>query len=215
VRRTVLALVAAIASTVVAASGCSSARSASLGPGPTHATVDASNAMSGAAAAATSAPRSVRTATRPDALARALPRQHVRHHRANPCRHNTAAKFVRVSLRQQHLWLCAHRHLVRSAAITSGMVGQYTATPTGRYAIQGRDRHSTLTLATGQQYAVKYWIPFNAPLFGFHDASWQTFPFGSPKYRHHGSHGCVHMPLRAIAFLYHWADIGTPVRITA
>lgn len=135
--------------------------------------------------------------------------------RANPCRHNHAAKFVRVSIRRQHLWICARRHLVRGTPITSGIVGQYTSTPTGRYTIQGLDRNSTLTLITGQQYVVKYWIPFDAPLFGFHDASWQTFPYGSPRYRRHGSHGCVHMPLSAIAFLYRWADVGTPVRIAA
>ena len=52
-----------------------------------------------------------------------------------------------------------------------------------------------------------------APLFGFHDSSWQHFPYGSAKYRTHGSHGCVHMPLHAIAFLYRWGDTGTPVRI--
>ena len=43
-----------------------------------------------------------------------------------------------------------------------------------------------LTLITGEQYTVKYWIPFDAPLFGFHDSSWQKFPYGSPKYRTHG-----------------------------
>jgi lipoprotein-anchoring transpeptidase ErfK/SrfK len=93
------------------------------------------------------------------------------------------------------------------------MAGPYTHTPIGRYRIQGLNRNSTLTLNTGATYDVKYWIPFNAPLFGFHDSSWQHFPYGSPKYRTHGSHGCIHMPLAAIRFFYHWADIGTPVLI--
>ena len=45
---------------------------------------------------------------------------------------------------------------------------------------------------------MKYWIPFDAPLFGFHDSSWQKMPYGSQKYRTKGSHGCIHMPLAAI-----------------
>jgi lipoprotein-anchoring transpeptidase ErfK/SrfK len=95
------------------------------------------------------------------------------------------------------------------------MVGQYTSTPTGNYEIQGLDRNTVLTLITGEQYQVKYWIPFSAPLFGFHDSSWQRFPYGSPKYKTDGSHGCVHLPLKTIRFLYNWVDIGTPVHIRA
>ena len=60
---------------------------------------------------------------------------------------------------------------------------------------------------------MKYWIPFDAPLFGFHDSSWQTFPYGSQQYRTDGSHGCVHMPLADIAFLYEWANVGATVVI--
>ena len=38
-------------------------------------------------------------------------------------------------------------------------------------------------------------------------------PYGGAQYRTDGSHGCVHMPLAQIAFLYRWAPIGTPVTI--
>lgn len=130
-----------------------------------------------------------------------------------PCTTNERAKYVFVSLRRQHMWMCARHRVVRSTAITSGMVGQYTQTPTGTYAVQGLNRNTVLTLNTGATYPVKYWIPFDAPLFGFHDSSWQDFPYGSSKYRTAGSHGCVHVPLAAIKFLYNWAGIGTTVRI--
>jgi lipoprotein-anchoring transpeptidase ErfK/SrfK len=95
------------------------------------------------------------------------------------------------------------------------MVGQDTETPTGTFHIEGLNRNSVLTLSDGATYHVRYWIPFDAPLFGFHDSSWQHFPYGSPKYRTAGSHGCVHVPLKAIGYLYRWADIGTTVRIKA
>jgi lipoprotein-anchoring transpeptidase ErfK/SrfK len=130
-----------------------------------------------------------------------------------PCAHNQLARYVFVSLHQQHMWMCAGHRVARDTAITSGMRGAFTHTPTGRYRIQGLNRNTTLTLNTGATYPVKYWIPFDAPLFGFHDSPWQRFPYGSPLYATRGSHGCIHMPLKAIRFLYHWADIGTTVRI--
>ncbi len=131
----------------------------------------------------------------------------------NHCATNTADQLVLVSVRAQRMWLCHRRTTVRANPITTGMLGQYTETPTGHYRIEGRTRHTVLTLNTGAQYSVQYWIPFDAPLFGFHDSSWQDFPYGSPTYKTQGSHGCIHMPLKAIAFLYRWADIGAEVRI--
>jgi lipoprotein-anchoring transpeptidase ErfK/SrfK len=134
----------------------------------------------------------------------------------NHCAGNTQAQLVKVSLSAQHMWLCNRATTVLDTAITSGASAlPYDSTPTGNFHIQGRNRNSVLTLNTGQQYNVKYWVPFSAPLFGFHDSSWQDFPYGSPKYRTEGSHGCVHMPLTAIAFLYRWAHVGTPVQIRA
>jgi lipoprotein-anchoring transpeptidase ErfK/SrfK len=130
-----------------------------------------------------------------------------------PCTSNQRPKWVFVSLRKQHMWMCHRGKVAFDTAITSGMTGPYTHTPTGSYRIQGLNRNSTLTLNTGATYQVKFWIPFDAPLFGFHDSSWQHFAYGSPRYRTNGSHGCIHMPLGAIRFFYHWADIGTPLRI--
>jgi lipoprotein-anchoring transpeptidase ErfK/SrfK len=118
-----------------------------------------------------------------------------------------------VSVRTQHAWMCAKSKHVYDTAVTTGMSGNDTSTPTGTFHIQAKDTNTVLTLNTGAQYDVKYWIPFNAPLYGFHDSSWQHFPYGSTEYRTHGSHGCIHMPLRAMAFLYRWADIGAVVRI--
>ena len=143
----------------------------------------------------------------------ALPRPAVG---VNPCARNTHAQLVKVSLREQRLWMCVHSTTVYTTAITSGMTTVADdKTPTGNFHIQGRNRNSVLTLNTGQQYTVKYWIPFSAPLYGFHDSSWQKFPYGSPLYKTQGSHGCIHMPLKAIAYLYHWAHVGTSVSITS
>ena len=132
----------------------------------------------------------------------------------NFCAHNRAAQKVIVSVRAQHAWLCARTRLAYETAVTTGIQGRWTSTPTGKYMIQGRNRNSVLTLNTGAQYHVRYWIPFDAPLFGFHDSSWQRFPYGSARYKTQGSHGCIHMPLAAMRFLYRWAARPTAVSIT-
>ena len=151
----------------------------------------------------------VRAAQHVAAAERAAPRP-----KPNRCARNGAPQKVIVSIRRQHLWMCAGHRLVRQSAVTTGIVGEYTNTPTGNYVIQDRVRDTTLTLNTGATYAVKYWIPFDGPLFGFHDSSWQNFPYGSARYKTQGSHGCVHMPLAAIAFLYRWAARPTAVHIS-
>ena len=111
--------------------------------------------------------------------------------------------------------MCAGHTLVRDTAVTTGIPGEDTHTPTGNYTVQARTRNTTLTLISGKAYDVKYWIPFDGPLFGFHDSSWQTFAYGSAQYRTDGSHGCVHMPVKEIAFLYRWVHVGAKVRIRA
>ena len=142
--------------------------------------------------------------------------EHVTPVEVTRCSGNTRDQFVKVSLRSQHMWLCHGSTTVLATAITSGASSlPYDSTPTGTFHVQGRDRNTVLTLNTGKQYDVKYWIPFSAPLFGFHDSSWQDFPYGSSKYKTQGSHGCVHMPLSAIAFFYHWVHVGTRVQILA
>ena len=112
------------------------------------------------------------------------------------------------------MWLCARHRTVYTTAVTTGRATPATRTPTGNYRIQASTRNTVLTLSSGEQFPVKYWIPFDAPWYGFHDSSWQHFPYGSARYRSNGSHGCVHMPLKAIAFFYRWVHIGATVHIS-
>jgi lipoprotein-anchoring transpeptidase ErfK/SrfK len=159
-----------------------------------------------AAAPSTVPPSVASTSTQPVPTRRAAPK--------NFCARNRAPQKVIVKVRAQHAWMCAGRRAVYDTPVTTGIPGEWTSTPTGNYVIQGRNRNAVLTLNTGAQYAVRYWIPFDAPLFGFHDSSWQRFPYGSARYKTQGSHGCIHMPLAAMRFLYRWAARPTAVHIT-
>jgi lipoprotein-anchoring transpeptidase ErfK/SrfK len=133
----------------------------------------------------------------------------------SPCARSRRAQLIVVSIKDQHEWACAHRRTVLSTPVTTGATSRPgDATPRGTFAVQGLDRDSVLRLNTGARYRVSYWIPFHLGVWGFHDASWQTMPFGSKRYVTRGSHGCVHMPLAAIRWLFHWVQYGTRVRIT-
>ena len=203
-------LVAAVAGLVLLA-GCGAA-----GTGGAVGRADAPVSSTAAARGSTAASGGVGVAAAPSAAASSSSAAAVVRPPApppTPCTTNRRAQWIFVDLGRQHMWLCERSRVARDTAVTTGMRGPDTETPTGNYRIQGLNRDSVLTLANGQTYPVKYWIPFDAPLFGFHDSSWQHFPYGSPQYKTAGSHGCVHMPLPAIRFLYGWAEIGTRVTI--
>jgi len=131
---------------------------------------------------------------------------------SGPCSSNTDSQLLLVNLGQQHMWACSHNQQVYDTAITSGAYQiDGDATPTGTWHIYSKETNRYL-VGPGYRDYVQYWMPFYTD-YGFHDASWQTFPFGSPDYASQGSHGCVHLPTPAAAWVYNWAPIGTTVTI--
>ena len=130
----------------------------------------------------------------------------------------SGVQHIYVSISKQELYACTGPRLAISTAVTTGasaLTNVHDATPTGTWRIYSKVRNTVLAGrdANGSWYDhVKYWMAFYRG-YGFHDASWQTFPYGSSLYKTKGSHGCVHVPLSVIAFLYGWAPIGTLVTI--
>lgn len=132
----------------------------------------------------------------------------------SPCRHNRLQQLVTVSIEQQHAWACAGKRTVLSTPVTTGARARHgSATPRGSFAVQALTPNTTLRPSRGGSFHVRYWIPFRFGEWGFHDAPWQKIPFGSSKFAKHGSHGCVHVPLKAMRQLFHFVNPGTTVRI--
>ena len=130
----------------------------------------------------------------------------------NECAGNTATQLVLVSVSQQMAWLCNGETTTLTTPVTTGATADgWDDTPTGTFHILARQTNRTLTLISGAKYHVSYWLPFQGNLYGFHDAAWQTMPFGSQDYHTLGSHGCVHLPMEAMAYLYNWAAVGATV----
>lgn len=128
-------------------------------------------------------------------------------------------KHIYVSVGQQHLWACTGDVLLTDSAVTTGasaITNVDDATPLGTSRITGKSRNTVLVghdVNGSWNDGVKFWMPFDGGI-GFHDSSWQTFPYGSDLYKTQGSHGCVHIPVAVIATLFDWAPIGTLVTVT-
>jgi hypothetical protein len=128
-------------------------------------------------------------------------------------------KHIYVSISQQHLWACTGDVLLTDTAITTGasaITNVHYATPLGTSHITGESRNTVLAghdVNGPWNDPVKFWMPFDGGI-GFHDSSWQTFPYGSDLYKTQGSHGCIHIPVAVIATLFDWAPVGTLVTVT-
>lgn len=120
-------------------------------------------------------------------------------------------RVVVISISYQHLWACRGRHLVLSTPITTGATARGWATPTGSWRVYAKQREVNLVGASWNDH-VHYWMPYSGP-YGIHDATWQHFPEGSPKYTSRGSHGCTHVPLREMRQIFAWAAVGTRVTV--
>jgi hypothetical protein len=128
------------------------------------------------------------------------------------CTSRLPSQAILVNITLQHLWACHHGQLYLSTPVTTGAYRHGWFTPTGTWHVYAKERDVNLIGPSWDDH-VDFWMPFHGP-FGMHDASWQTFPEGSPKYKTKGSHGCVHLPLREMKMIYRWTKIGARVTIT-
>ena len=213
--RRAVAIAGATALLVVLA-GCSagmrdaSALTVTSAPKPT-ATPSATPALTPSAAPVAAAPAPVaKTVAAPAQPATPI---------ASPCAGTPAGvKHIYVSIGEQHLWACTGDALLIDSAITTGASAitnaRYT-TPLGTSHITGKKRNTVLAgkdVNGPWNDPVEYWMPFDGGI-GFHDSSWQTFPYGSPLYTTQGSHGCVHVPVAVIATIFDWAPVSTLVTV--
>jgi len=120
--------------------------------------------------------------------------------------------YIEINLSSQRLWAYQDNKVIFSTPVTSGATGAGFPTVTGLFSIYAKERSRYLN---GRPYGynynvyVDYWMPFYAG-YGLHDADWRS-SFGGQDYYWGGSHGCVNMPKASAAFLYGWANVGTPV----
>jgi lipoprotein-anchoring transpeptidase ErfK/SrfK len=100
---------------------------------------------------------------------------------------------------------------IYDAPVTTGRDGMRT--PTGTFSIYSKLKVQTMDGVTDGEY----WVVPNVPNVMYingdvamHGTYWHNL-FGSGV---RVSHGCINLPKGAAAWLYSWAPVGTPVRVT-
>ena len=138
----------------------------------------------------------------------------------------STGKVIVVSL--SHQWLYAYQdgQIVFDTAVLTGRPS--LPTPLGTYRIFAK--RSPITFRSPwPRSSPNYYVPthinyameWRAGGYYLHDSWWHTVYGPGTNVKHYdptygwqtGSHGCVSMPLNAAAWLYHWASIGTVVRV--
>ncbi|MEY9950565.1 lipoprotein-anchoring transpeptidase ErfK/SrfK [Leifsonia sp. EB34] len=128
-------------------------------------------------------------------------------------------KHIIVSISQQHLYACDGQALFTDGPVTTGasaIANVDDSTPIGTFHILDKAQNTVLSGGdvNGQwNDPVQYWMPFTVGGCGFHDASWQNFPLGSPLYTTQGSHCCVHVGLDVVSTMFYWAQVDTLVTV--
>lgn len=116
--------------------------------------------------------------------------------------------YVEINLAKQHLWFYKNGSILVEGDIVSGNVSNNSATPSGTYRLNYKQKDATLK---GQGYSspVNFWMPFNGGV-GIHDASWR-YVFGGQIYKTNGSHGCVNAPYYLAKTIFENIDSDTPI----
>lgn len=112
------------------------------------------------------------------------------------------SRWIDIDLSRQRLNAWEGDTLVFSAAVSTGRSGE--PTPAGVFAVQSKVEKAWMQ---GENYDVPNvpYAMFYSGNYAIHGAYWHE-QFGSPV-----SSGCINLPIDQAAWLYNWADVGTPV----
>ena len=127
------------------------------------------------------------------------------------------SKAILISHTGQELWAYQDGKLVQDTLVTTGR----PALPTDVGPMKVLSKSSPWTMHSPWPPGSPAWYPdtvvqmvlwFTNTGEGLHDAYWQGCCWGpGSQYGPNASHGCIHVPFGSEQFLFHWADVGTPV----
>lgn len=135
---------------------------------------------------------------------------------ADRCGHHVGTgKVITVSLTLQEAVFYHNGCVVRASPVTTGQPG--APTPTGDFEILSRNSPYVIQSPLAPTISVEYADLFTSsgnPEW-LHDASWEDQNGFGPGSEYAGSFGCIQFPTPAMAWLYKWAPLGTPVIVRA
>ena len=129
-----------------------------------------------------------------------------------PGRWQLGDREVVVSLWQQRLWAYEGDAVVLATYVSTGTAETWeTETPVGQWRVLTKLWSETMAgTVNGEAYSVPdvpHVLYFTDQGHALHGTYWHA-NFGTPM-----SHGCVNLPLDVAAWLYGWAEVGTPVTV--
>jgi len=112
------------------------------------------------------------------------------------------SQWIEINLANQRLNAWEGDTLVFSAAVSTGRSDE--PTPTGIFEVQSKVEKAWMK---GENYDIPNvpYAMFYSGNYAIHGAYWHE-EFGSPV-----SSGCINLPIDQAAWLFSWAEIGTPV----
>jgi lipoprotein-anchoring transpeptidase ErfK/SrfK len=119
-------------------------------------------------------------------------------------------KQIIVDLSDQWLYALEGDRIIFDAPVSTGRDGFNT--PIGHFSIYAKVREQTMRGCAGGECWVVPRVPHAMYIVGgvaLHGTYWHN-QFGTGVRR---SHGCINLPLKAAAWLYDWAPVGTPVTV--
>lgn len=121
--------------------------------------------------------------------------------------------YIEIDLTYQTMLLYVDGELIVETGIVSGMPG--TDTVPGADAVNEMLANTDLIgynprLKVEYSVPVNYWIRFDDNAQGIHDASWQG-AYGGDVFTYAGSLGCINTPYDAVATIFQYVNVGTPV----
>lgn len=127
------------------------------------------------------------------------------------------ATYVKVSIKKQKAYLYVNGKLRRTAKVVTGKKGVHD-TSKGTWYVEYKTRNTHLdgsTVGFSYYLPVKYWIPLKGTGgVGLHDASWRSYgSYGGSYYKTSGSHGCINMRTKDVAYFYKYLKAGSRVSI--
>ncbi|MGZ3583306.1 MAG: L,D-transpeptidase [Ktedonobacterales bacterium] len=137
----------------------------------------------------------------------------------------TGARVMVVSLREQTARMYDNGKFVKAIKVTTG--NPDLPSPPGVHCVlekmENYDDISPFPKGSPYYYNpthINYGMVYSDYGYIVHDAWWRSWfgkysnlPHYDPISFNNGSHGCVNLPLGDMAWLYNWADIGTPVLV--
>jgi lipoprotein-anchoring transpeptidase ErfK/SrfK len=124
-------------------------------------------------------------------------------------------KLIVVSLATQSLTAYQDGNAVATTVVATGR----PALPTLRGTFHIKAKYSPYQFVSPWPKGSPYWYAsawtnyamlYQDGGYFIHDAPWRTV-YGPGADRTNGTHGCVNVPLKTMAFLYKWAPVGTTV----